>query len=124
MGGHSRTASTVSRVAIHVSLKTAFKIFPPASLPIEADGGGLEQDLDGDVALQTATARAVDLPHPAGAELTDYLIRTETRRQFAHQIIRSSAGDADMGRRSAGPPAHQVTRRTLRCVHAPPAHTH
>ena len=41
------------------------------------DGGG--QDLDGDRAVQTRIARAVDLAHPPGTERPEDLVRPDAR---------------------------------------------
>ncbi len=57
----------------------------PLPLGIEA---GLEQDLDGDIALQPGIARAIHLSHAAGAELADDSFRgSETGRKRRHPSV-------------------------------------
>src|SRR5579864_1901162 len=50
---------------------------------IRIRGEEIRQDLDGDIAVERRVLRAVDLAHPAGAELGNDFVRTDvgTRRK-------------------------------------------
>src|SRR5207249_2942831 len=51
------------------------------------------KDLDGNRAVQSRVARAIDLAHPAGSERRDDFIRAETNARFeAHRYFASGSG--------------------------------
>ena len=60
---------------------------------------GLREHLDGDVALEPRVPRAVDFPHPSGAERRDDLVRTETGagRERHRRIIGFATWDRGLG---------------------------
>ena len=55
-----------------------------APLAIGVQRRGVVKDLDRDEALQPGIAAAIHLPHAAGAERADDLVRPESRGQLGH----------------------------------------
>lgn len=60
-----------------VELRERFRLSLEALPPLGARGEVLDQDLDGDRAIETGVAGLVDFPHPARSDGSDDLVGTE-----------------------------------------------
>src|SRR5579864_4416034 len=67
---------------------------------IRIRGEEIRQDLDGDIAVERRVLRAVDLAHPAGAELGNDFVRTDVRT-WRTPAIRSHGSALDSCDRQA-----------------------